>query len=115
MLERDLGDLSSQEVLREAVEAFNKIKTTDQDRILERTAVVPDQEIKSIVKEFELQEQIAKAVFVLEFEYDIPRKLSANYFKNEINRLKEAKYELPDIYSFLIRFSMEEGFWISLG
>lgn len=112
MLERDLGDLESQEVLREAVEAFNKIKTADQDRILERTVVVPDNEIKDIVKEFELQEEIAKAVFVLEFEYDIPRKLSVNYFKNEISRLKEAKYELPDIYSFLIRFSMEEGFWI---
>lgn len=112
MLERDLGDLASQEVLREAVEAFNKIKTADQDRILERTVVVPDNEIKDIVKEFKLQDEIAKVVFVLEFEYDIPRKLSANYFKNEISRLKEAKYELPDIYSFLIRFSMEEGFWI---
>jgi len=112
MLERDLGDLASQEVLREAVEAFNKIKTNEQDRILERTAVVPDNEIKDITREFELQEQIAKAVFVLEFEYDIPRKLSANYFNYEISRLKEAKYELPDIYSFLIHFSMEEGFWI---
>jgi len=112
MLEHDLGDLASQEVLKEAVEAFNKIKTNDQDRILERTAVVPDKDIKDIAKQFELQEEIAKAVFVLEFEYDISRQLSANYFKNEINRLKEAKYELPDIYSFLIRFSMEEGFWI---
>jgi len=79
MLERDLGNLASQEVLREAVEAFNKIKTADQDRFLERTVVVPDDEIKDIVKEFEIQEEIAKAVFVLEYEYDIPRKLSANY------------------------------------
>jgi hypothetical protein len=112
MLNNGLGDLSSQEALKQAVDAFNKTKTTDQDRILERTAVVPEKDVKEISKAFELQDEIAKVVLVLEFEYDIPRKLSANYFKYEINRLKEAKYDLPDIYSFLIRFSMEEGFWI---
>jgi hypothetical protein len=112
MLDQDLGDLASQEVLRKAVEAFNKIKANGQDRILERTAVVPDKDIKEIASKYELQEEIAKVIFVLEFEFDIPKELSANYFKFETNRLKEAKYELPDIYSFLIRFSMEEGFWI---
>lgn len=112
MLDQDLGDLASQEVLRKAIEAFNKIKANDQDRILERTAVVPDKDIKEIAKKYEIQEEIAKAVYVLEIEFDIPRELSANYYKFEIRRLKEAKYELPDIYSFLIRFSMEEGFWI---
>ncbi len=112
MLDQDLGDLASQEVLRKAVEAFNKIKESDQDRILERTGVAPEKEIKVIAQKFEIQEEIAKAIFVLEFEFDIPKELSANYYKYEIARLKEAKYELPDIYSFLIRFSMEEGFWI---
>ena len=112
MLDQDLGDLASQEVLRKAVEAFNKLKENEQDRILERTGVVPEKEVKEIAQKFKIQEEIAKAIFVLEFEFDIPKELSANYYKYEINRLKEAKYELPDIYSFLIRFSMEEGFWI---
>ncbi|NHJ33524.1 MAG: hypothetical protein FK732_11755 [Asgard group archaeon] len=113
MMENDLGDQTSQEVLREAITAFNKIKTNNQDRILERTSIAPDKDIKDISKKFELQEEIAKVVFVLEYEYDIPQELSADFFKYEINRLKKAKYELPDIYSFLIRFSMEEGFWIT--
>jgi len=112
MPEVGLGEFDDQEVLKSSLEAFEKIKKTSQDLILERTSVVPDDTIKEIENEFGIPVEIAKVIFVLEFEYLIPRKLSANFFLYEIQRLNEVQFELPDIYSFKVRFSMEEGFWI---
>ncbi|MGC9781472.1 MAG: hypothetical protein HZR80_19690 [Candidatus Heimdallarchaeota archaeon] len=112
MLEPDLGEISSKETLKESLEAFNKIKTSIQDRILERTSAVSEIGYKEIAKELKVPEEIAKVIYVLEYDYDVPRKLSADYFTFEEKRLKKTNYELPDIYSFCIRFAMEEGFWI---
>ena len=112
MPEVGLGEFDNTEELKKAVEAFEKVKKGIQDHILERTGVVPDNTIREIEKKFNLPQELAKAVFVLEFEYLIPREISANFFIYEIRRLEEAQYELPDIYSFRVRFSMEEGFWI---
>ncbi|MHA1188284.1 MAG: hypothetical protein ACTSSK_15705 [Candidatus Heimdallarchaeota archaeon] len=36
----------------------------------------------------------------------------ADYFHYEMKRLKKVSFELPDIYSFRVRFSAEEGFWL---
>ncbi|MHA1155315.1 MAG: hypothetical protein ACTSQK_04330 [Candidatus Heimdallarchaeota archaeon] len=112
MPEVGLGEFDDQEVLKKTLEAFEKNKKGIQDHIIERTAVVPDVTLAEIEKEFNISTELAKAIFVLEFEYHIPRKLSANCYKAEMKRLTDAQYELPDIYSFRVRYSMEEGFWI---
>ncbi len=112
MPEVGLGEFDDQEVLKKTLEAFEKNKKGIQDHIIERTAVVPDVTLAEIVKEFNISTELAKAIFVLEFEYQIPRKLSADCYKAEMKRLTDAQYELPDIYSFRVRYSMEEGFWI---
>ncbi len=112
MPEIGLGEFDDQEVLKKSLEIFEKKKKEIQDHILERTAVVPDETLTELEKQFNISTELAKAVFVLEFEYHIPRELSANHYKAEMKRLTQAQYELPDIYSFRVRFSMEEGFWI---
>ena len=100
------------EGLKDKIEIFEKEKKEFQDHLLERTSVVTDVIAKEISKKFDVSVELAKTTYVLEFEYNIPRMLSANYYNYEINRLKEEQYELPDIYSFRVRFSIEEGFWI---
>lgn len=112
MPEIGLGEFDDQEIFKKSLVVFEKTKKGIQDHILERTAVVPDRTLVEIEKEFNASTELAKAIFVLEFEYHIPRKLSANCYQAEMKRLTDAQYELPDIYSFRVRFSMEEGFWI---
>ncbi|HUU76913.1 MAG TPA: hypothetical protein VMX55_01120 [candidate division Zixibacteria bacterium] len=100
------------EALKLAIENFEKQKNEFQDHLLERTLIVSDAISKDIEEAFDLSSELAKTAYVLEFDYNIPRMLSANYYKSELNRLEEKQYELPDIYSFRVRFSIEEGFWI---
>ena len=100
------------EGLKEKIELFEKEKKEFQDHLLERTSVVTDAIAREIAKKFDVSHELAKTVYVLEFEYNIPKLLSASYYNFEINRLKEEQYELPDIYSFRVRFSIEEGFWV---
>jgi hypothetical protein len=103
---------NTDEALKEAIVLFNKQKEYIFNHILERTAVVPEETIKKIATTHQINEEIAKVIFVLEFEYNISQELSANYYKYEIARLKKVKFQLPEVYSFLIRFAIEEGFWI---
>ncbi|MFW9922919.1 MAG: hypothetical protein ACFFDW_06470 [Candidatus Thorarchaeota archaeon] len=112
MTEIGLGIFEDTEVLKNALEIFEKNKKSVQDHILERTSFVPREEIDSIVKQYKVSEELARAIFVLDFEYKIPRILSASFYQFELDRLIEMQYELPDIYSFRVRFSIEEGFWI---
>lgn len=112
MTEIGLGIFEDKEELVEALELFEKNKKNIQDHILDRTKVVPKQEINEIEEKYRISKELAKTVFVLDFEYQIPRKLTANLYKFELDRLKDMQYELPDIYSFRVRFSIEEGFWI---
>jgi hypothetical protein len=96
----------------ETIDKFNKQKTNTQDHILERTAVVPPEIIQEIISKYKLNEEIAKVVFVLDFEYKIPADLSINYYKYEMERLDQVNFPLPEIYSYLVRYAFEEGFWI---
>lgn len=112
MVRQGLGNDKEAEMIRAAIVSLNKTKTDIQDHILERTAVVPDETIQMLMMEFGLPEEFAKTIFVLEFEYEIDKKLSADYFHHEMKRLKKVSFELPDIYSFRVRFSAEEGFWL---
>ncbi|MHA1432559.1 MAG: hypothetical protein ACTSO7_01815 [Candidatus Heimdallarchaeota archaeon] len=112
MARQGLGNEKEAELIRAAIVSLNTTKTAIQDHILERTAVVPEDTIKMLMMEFGLSEEFAKTIFVLEFEYNIDKKLSADYFHHEMKRLKKVSFELPDIYSFRVRFSAEEGFWL---
>ncbi|NHJ38642.1 MAG: hypothetical protein FK731_01320, partial [Asgard group archaeon] len=110
MLEQNLGN--NDEALKEAILLFNKQKDYILDHLLERTAVVPNNAISEIASKYQINEEIAKIIFVLDFEYNINQDLSSNYYKYEIERLKKVNFQLPNVYSFLIRFAIEEGFWI---
>ena len=112
MARQGLGNEKEAEMMRSAIASLNTTKTDIQDHILERTAVVPEETIQMLMMEFGLAEEFAKTIFVLEFEYSIDKKLSADYFHNEMKRLKKVSFELPDIYSFRVRFSADEGFWL---
>ncbi|NHK31547.1 MAG: hypothetical protein FK730_09360 [Asgard group archaeon] len=110
MLEQNPENID--EALKEAIELFNKQKEYILNHILERSAVVPEVTIKKIASTHQIYEEIAKVIFVLEFEYNISQELSSNYYKYEIARLNKVNFQLPEVYSFLIRFAIEEGFWI---
>ncbi|HUT80983.1 MAG TPA: hypothetical protein VMZ29_07250 [Candidatus Bathyarchaeia archaeon] len=112
MTKIDPRDQTEQEILKAAIDVFNNQKPAIQDYLLERTSVATKEATKKIIATLKLPEEIAKVIYVFNCEYNLPEQLTANYFLFEINRLKEVKFELPDIYSFLIRFSLEEGFWI---
>ncbi|MBN1329775.1 MAG: hypothetical protein JXA54_09905 [Candidatus Heimdallarchaeota archaeon] len=112
MTKIDPKDRTEQEILKAAIDVFNTQKPAIQDHLLERTSVVVAETTKKIKDTFILPEEIAKVINVFNFEYNLPEQLTANYFLYEINRLKEVNFDLPDIYSFLIRFALEEGFWI---
>lgn len=112
MARQGLGNEKEAEMIRAAIVSLNKTKTDIQDHILERTAVVPEETIQMLMMEFGIAEEFAKTIFVLEFEYNIDKRLSADYFHHEMKRLKKVSFELPDIYSFRVRFSAEEGFWL---
>ncbi|NHJ85352.1 MAG: hypothetical protein FK734_07805 [Asgard group archaeon] len=112
MLERDFKELGNDEQLRIAFEEFQNQKELAQDHLLERTELTHDDTVEKISIQYNLQPEIAKVIYVLEFEYDLPRILTTNYFKGELQRLIDANYEIPDIYSFRVQFSIGEGFWI---
>ena len=112
MARQSLGNEKETDMIKSAIVSLNKTKTDIQDHILERTAVVPEDTIQMLMMEFGLSEEFAKTIFVLEFEYSIDKKLAADYFHHEMKRLKKVRFELPDIYSFRVRFSAEQGFWL---
>ncbi|NHJ49718.1 MAG: hypothetical protein FK733_18145 [Asgard group archaeon] len=103
---------NADEALSKAIELLMKQMNTTQDHILERTAVVPAEIASDIASKYQIHEEIAKVVFVLEFEYNLPQELSVDYFKYEMQRLADANFQLPEIHTFLIQFALEEGFWI---
>jgi hypothetical protein len=111
MLEKKSSEENEQKFL-ENVTRFSEEKKTIQDHLLERTNVVSEEIVEQIVRETQLSNELAKIAQVLDFEYDLPKKLVTNYFQSELVRLQAANYDLPDIYSFRVRFAIEEGFWI---
>ncbi|MHA1188285.1 MAG: hypothetical protein ACTSSK_15710 [Candidatus Heimdallarchaeota archaeon] len=80
MARQGLGNEKEAEMIRAVIVSLNKTKTDIQDHILERTAVVPEETIQMLMMEFGIAEEFAKTIFVLEFEYSIDKKLSADYF-----------------------------------
>jgi len=108
----NLNEFVQEGAFKEALKIFNKQKEQIQDYILERSSIVPVEDLVTLTKKHKVAEEIARVIFVMELEYGINNKLAANYYKYELGRLEKATFALPNIYSFLLRFSLEEGFWI---
>jgi len=108
----DVGKFIQEEPLKEAIALLTKQKEQIQDYLLERMSIAPEQELADIIREFKVSKELAQAIFVMEFDYNINRKFSANFYNYELKRLEKVHFELPSIPSFLLRFSLEEGFWI---
>lgn len=94
------------------LEAFNKKKKEIQNFLLEKTAKISEEQAAEIKSTYGVSEEIAKAILVFEAEYALSKGLVADYYLSELERLEQVNYKLPEIFTFQVRFSVEEGFWI---
>ncbi|MBD3191877.1 MAG: hypothetical protein GF308_14615 [Candidatus Heimdallarchaeota archaeon] len=94
------------------LDAFMKQKKELQNFLLDKTAKIQEERINELEKKFGVSEEIAKALLVFEAEYALPKELIVDYYLYELKRLEQVNYKLPEIFTFQVRFSIEEGFWI---
>jgi hypothetical protein len=100
---------------KEPVHFYRQKREKVEDRLLEKIRTLQPDKFAEMIEKYELDDQEqAKAVYLMESEYDIPPELTINYFRLELDRLLENNQNLPDIYTYKLAFVSEESAWLKL-
>jgi len=80
--------------------------------LAEKARKVPDKEAEELSKELGVPLEIAKVALRLEFDGILDAKRVCEILMQEMERLREVDFEVPNISSYLFNFAVKEGKWI---